>query len=215
MKVVVLVEGESDARALEALLQPIIALAGSRGIGVKFSSFGGKEQLLTDGLKFAAARLREHPQDYCIALPDLHPCGQARPPWQHATAAELRQRLQEGFIRAMDAAGASPELVGHFLAHVLQHDLEALLLASEERLRLRLGRKRFRRCWRLPVEEQDDTEPPKVVVQRLFRKAGRRYQETRDAPWILSKVDLEALCQACPQSFAPFISDLRRLVDRP
>lgn len=39
MKVVVLVEGESDARALEALLQPIIAPAGSRGVGVNFYSF--------------------------------------------------------------------------------------------------------------------------------------------------------------------------------
>ncbi|MDA8065773.1 MAG: hypothetical protein M0031_09795 [Thermaerobacter sp.] len=58
----------------------------------------------------------------------------------------MRQRLREGFTRALAAAGVAPEVVGHFLTHVLQHDLEALLLAAEERLRLRLGRKRLRRC---------------------------------------------------------------------
>ncbi len=215
MRVLVLVEGISDAKSLSQVLRPVLNSADSRGIGVEFKAWGGKARLLNLGLRYAATYLAEHEEDWCIALPDLYPWRDFKSPWQHTHAGELRQRLQEGFNRAARARGGYSQMQDRFIPHVLQHDLEVLLLAAEEPLRRRLGINHLGRTWQTPVEDQNGGHPPKSVIQALFlRHKGTAYQDTVDAPWILKQAGLEALCGACPQSFAPFVDDLQRLIGR-
>lgn len=91
-----------------------------------------------------------------------------------------------------------------------------LLLGAPELLRERLKAKdRFEGNWRRPVEDQNDKEPPKVVVQRLFKKYRKQgYIETTDAPWILERASTRELCAACPQNFRPLFTELDRLSRR-
>ncbi|WP_309889884.1 hypothetical protein [Archangium sp.] len=65
------------------------------------------------------------------------------------------------------------------------------------------------------MEDQNDTEPPKRVVERLFSKYRKdRYIETTDAPWILERASPKDLCGACPQNFKPLFTELDRLSRR-
>jgi hypothetical protein len=67
------------------------------------------------------------------------------------------------------------------------------------------------------VEEQNDEHPPKSVVEGLFRRYRPKpgYVDTIDAPWILERAELSAIEKACPQCFAPFVADLRRVLRLP
>src|SRR5262249_23979785 len=70
--------------------------------------------------------------------------------------------------------------------------------------------------WRSPVEDQNDTKPPKYVVDELFRRYRTRpaYTDTVDAVWILERASLSAVEAACPQRFAPFVCELRALAEK-
>lgn len=99
-----------------------------------------------------------------------------------------------------------------FKVHCLQHDLEALVLASVEALRQRLGTKdRLENLWRRPVELQNDERPPKRVVMDLFSRYGKKkgYRENLDAPWILERSSLDTVVERCNLRFAPFVNELR------
>ena len=95
-----------------------------------------------------------------------------------------------------------------------KHDLEALLLAAPEELRKRLKtRDAFRDHWRIPVEDQNDTKPPKRIVEDLVRRyLKRKYQDTDDAVVVLKQASLQAVEKACPQ-FAKFVRELRALTE--
>jgi hypothetical protein len=65
--------------------------------------------------------------------------------------------------------------------------------------------------WHKPVEDQNNSKPPKQVVEDLFRNHGRSYVETVDAPLILGLADYEEIVDACPQCFRPFVEFLEAL----
>lgn len=54
----------------------------------------------------------------------------------------------------------------------------------------------------------------KRVVEDLFNRYRKKpgYVDTTDAPWILERASLDAVEQACPQRFAPFVADLRAAI---
>lgn len=78
MKVIVYVEGPSDHKALQALLEPVIGPARSRGVGISFSAQGGKAPILNDVPRKAADHLHQHTNDWVFALPDLYPMASCR-----------------------------------------------------------------------------------------------------------------------------------------
>ena len=84
------------------------------------------------------------------------------------------------------------EALRRFYPTALKYELEMLLLALPERLGKYLGTDERLGGWRKPVEDQDQNQPPKKIVERLFRTKShgkRSYRETRDAHALLSKVD--------------------------
>jgi hypothetical protein len=218
VKVSIYVEGPSDQKALQALLdKPIIEPARARGVGIKFYPLGGKAPILNDVPRKAAEILKQNPGDWVFALPDLYPMASYDDgPHKHRSFAELVALLRGRFLSRADKIGLPEGARSHFRVHCLKHDLEALLLASPDELKQRLKTKDLLRGrWRLPVEEQNDTKPPKYVIMELFRQHRRKpdYVDTDDAVWILARAALATLERDCRQNFAPFLRELRAVVE--
>jgi hypothetical protein len=216
MKIFVYVEGVSDKVALEALLRPIIDdLPRARRPGLSFLPRGGKAAILNDVPLKAALHLKDKPGDWVIALPDLYPMAHYDndPAMKHRSIEQLRELLGQRFRKESKTIGVLKSAQSHFCVHCLKHDLEALILASPDQLRERLGTKdALKNAWRNPVEDQNDDTPPKRVVERLFKNYKKqKYRDTVDAPWILERASLSAIRETCPQCFDPFVSDLLRI----
>ncbi len=197
-------------------MRPIIADGRRRGVGISFSPQGGKAPILNDVPRRAAELLKQHPGDWVVALPDLYPMASYdNTPHPHRSFAELVRLLRDRVLSRADKIQLPEVARSHFRVHCLKHDLEALLLAAPDPLRERLRTKdALRGRWRLPVEDQNDARPPKRVVEELFRQYRKKpdYVDTIDALWILERAPLDAIERACPQSFAPFVRELRALV---
>lgn len=215
MRVLVYVEGPSDRVALQALLDPLVAQARQQQVGISFIPLEGKPRLLDSVAGKAANHLQEHPDDWVFALPDLYPMSEfENTPNRHHSFLDLKQLLSTRFDAAAKKLGLDASTYAHFRVHCLKHDLEVLLLAALDALRARLGTTdALKNQWRLPVEDQNDGQPPRRIVEGLFAKYKRRsrYDGTTDAPWILGHADLDTLVRACPQRFAPLIDELSRL----
>ena len=63
-----------------------------------------------------------------------------------------------------------------------------------------------------PVENQDHDQPPKRIIENLFKECGKKYKDTIDAPNILENSDYKKLSDICSQNFKPFIHDLLRIL---
>jgi hypothetical protein len=71
------------------------------------------------------------------------------------------------------------------------HDAEMLLLAASNRLCEYVGSSDLRRTWKAVVEDQNQQNPPKKIINDIFRTKSRfkrAYKETKDAPAILKRV---------------------------
>lgn len=217
MRILVYVEGPADRAALETLLRDLISQAGKRRIGISFIPLGGKVHILTQvGLK-AANHLADQPEDWVFALPDLYPMAEFDGTENaHRSFLDLEALLRRRFVARCDALKLPEERRERFRVHCLKHDLEALILAAPDALRARLGtRDGLKDRWRLPVEDQNDAQPPKRVVEALFSQYKRkRYLDTDDGPWIMAKARLEEVEKGCKQRFAPFVRELRELLER-
>lgn len=133
---------------------------------------------------------------------------------EHRSFHDLERLLRKRFEERANQNRLDAAARNHFRIHCLKYDLEGLLLATPDALRQRLGTSdALRGQWRQPVEDQNDTKPPKRIVEDLFRRYRKRpgYLDTVDAPWILKRASLETIVGACPQRFGPFVSDLRVL----
>lgn len=218
MKVLVYVEGPSDRAGMEQLFAGIVTQGRGQGIGISFHAVGGKARILDTVPVKAAKYLREHPADWVIAVPDLYPMRTYDGTQNaHGSARALRDLLEQYFARAADRHQVPEQARAHFRAFCFQHDVEALALAARDALAQRLGtRERIESQWRKPVETQNDDQPPKKVIEALFRKYRKKskYIDTTDLPWILERADLRALERACPGEFAPFARLLRELAAR-
>ncbi|MBI4798232.1 MAG: DUF4276 family protein [Desulfarculus sp.] len=211
MRVVVYLEGPSDVYAMKALLKPLVEEKRRQGVGIEFTQAGkgdAKAYLLTRVPVLAAVELAKRPDTAILVIPDLYPMGKAS--FKDGTPEELEQGLRGNLKAALKANGQaySPDLDQRFKVFCFKHDLEALLLAAPQRLANRLGLKSLKPAWKLPVEDQNHEHPPKQVVQALFRKHGKNYDQKVDAPLILAGADYRAIAQACPQCFQPLVEFL-------
>lgn len=215
MRILVYVEGPSDRVGLDSLLRDLMERGSTKDVGLRFSPQGSKDAVLEKAPRIAADYLRQHPEDWVVALPDLYPMRSYEGTSNaHRSFAELARLLRKRFEARADAIGLGKRTRRRFLVHCLKHDLETLLLAAPDALRQRLGTQdALANAWRKPIEDQDDHRPPKRIVEALFDKyLGRAYRDTVDAPSILGQASLEDIEAACPQRFAPFVSELRRIL---
>jgi hypothetical protein len=214
VKVFVYVEGPGDRISLEKLFRSTRDQGRTSKVSISFHDRGGKDWILQSLGRTAARHLKGSPDDYVFALPDLYPMAKyTRTEAAHPSFEQLKTLLQGRFHEEAEHFGLPEEVRSHYRVHCLKHDLEVLLLGSPELLRQRLKTdENIEKNWRKPVEDQNDQEPPKRVVERLFMKYRKnRYIETTDAPWILERASARDLCVACPQNFKPLFTELDRL----
>lgn len=201
MKIVVYVEGPGDVACLETLLRPLLSKFTDRGTLLTFVPAprgDRKKELLTNVPIRAANTVINDPNAVVVILPDLYPPNKG---FRHTTCVELQGGVRERFRAAVSAKTAWDErLADRFQVFCLIHDLEVLLLASDELLR---DRGLATPQWKVPVEEQNHGDPPKRVVERLF--APGSYQSTVDGPRILAKADYRQLAARCPEGFGRFV----------
>ena len=214
MRVLVYVEGPGDRVSLEKLFRATLEQGRKEKVSISFLPQGGKDWILQKLGWTAANHLKSNPADYVFALPDLYPMGKYdRTPEAHRSFEQLKKMLEDRFHQEADRLSLPVESRSHYRVHCLKHDLQVLLLAAPEVLRQRLKTTEgIEKNWRKPPEAQNDNEPPKRVVERLFLKyQKRRYTETTDAPWILERATPKELCGTCPQNFKPLFTELDRL----
>jgi hypothetical protein len=214
VKVLVYVEGPGDKNALGSLFRAVIDQGKKSRVGISFHPMKGKSEILKELGRKAANYLESSPEDYIFALPDLYPMAEYdRTDAPHRSFEQLKAHLLEQFRKEADQRGLTDAVRSHYRVHCLKHDLEVLLLGTPDVLRQRLKTQDgLEKNWRRPVEDQNDKEPPKRVVEHLFMKYRKqRYSETTDAPWILERASTKDLCTTCPQNFRPFFTELDRL----
>ncbi|MFH1110393.1 MAG: DUF4276 family protein [Planctomycetota bacterium] len=224
MKAWVYVEGPSDKLALEALWKPWRNRLRQKRHGLVVVPMETKANLLKKLGPRAAEKLRDNDSDVVVGLPDLYPAfgGTGLQHSDVASLKELQQRLvREALVSTSQLSRTKADhCMTRFLPAVFKHDFEMLLLAAKDALRSALGTNDRLGNWRLPVEDQNFDQPPKRVIEDLFRTKSvsrRSYLETRDAPKILGSVtDLGAILRTdsgavtCPE----FVAVLRWLGDR-
>lgn len=190
MKVWVFVEGPSDQLALETLWAEWLQRLHPKGWGIKVIPLESKARFLKKVGPHAALKLVEDPRGLVVGLPDLHPNRGFSVEYQHAGVQDLcalqrrlvKQSLEQTFGQT------HTDMLDRFHPSSFKHDAEMLLLASHEALRAHLGANTDLGKRRKP-EDQNQGQPPKRVVETLYRTYRRRaYRETVDMAAVLRKV---------------------------
>lgn len=197
MKVWIYVEGVSDKLALLTLWKSWCERLRTKGYGIKIIPLDGKSKFFRKIGHLVAEKLIANEEDIVVGLPDLYP---NRPyvgtKSEHSNMIELKSvqkklvcdALQEVFGVNKQRA---KQLLERFSPSALKHDLEMLLLAAQGELRSYLGTPDSLGNWCNPVEDQNQDQPPKRIVEELFRtksKTKRAYRDTKDASAILRNV---------------------------
>jgi hypothetical protein len=206
-------EGPSDKAAMRSMLEPLIEQKKQQGVTIEFfDSPNGdrKVVVLTKIPRKAVNIILNDPSAIVVAMPDLYPRNKAFP---HETFEELASGILKNFDDALrtKTGNVDARLKERFRVFCFKHDLEALILASEESLKRRLETHSLRVTWRVPVEDQNHNHPPKRIVEDLFQQYGKRYKETVDAPLILAGSNYLEVADRCPQCFKPFVEFLQGL----
>ena len=204
MKVWVYVEGKSDVYALSALWSGWMQKLSTKGWGIKLIDLKNKSQYFRNIGYRVTEKLLNNTSDLVVGLPDLYPNRDyANTEYKHDNLKQLqdvqtqlvKQNLQQQIRRAdVDSHMAS------FYASALKHDLEVLLLAATSQLQSRLKTQDKLSGWRLPPEDQNQSKPPKRIVEELFSKyrKGKSYNDVVDGPAILRDADLREVAKQCP-----------------
>jgi hypothetical protein len=151
------VEGPSDRDGLRALFESLMDQALHNGCLIKVIPMEGKQPLMTKVPLRGVNILRNERDAHVFALPDLYPPNIGYP---HSSCDELKQVLVQTFQTECSRLGVDPgPLMKRFHVHCLKHDLEALLLALEERLKSYLKLQNFppQVRWTKPVKKPESS----------------------------------------------------------
>ena len=203
MKVWIFVEGDSEVRALSALLNGWKQQLGKKSWGIKLVNLDGKSNYFKRIGPRAVEKLLHDTRDLVVGLPDLYPNRDyANTKYKHDNLEELRDvqtRLVKQSLRQEVRRADIDGHIARFYPGALKHDLEVLLLAATSQLQSRLKMPNRPRGWRQPPEEQNQDKPPKKIVEELFRKNLRQaYKPTTDSYAILRNADLREVAEQCP-----------------
>ena len=186
-EVIIYVEGPSDQAAMQALLKPLLQKKSQEGLSISFSrALRGdrKKYILLEVPRRAVGIIISKPHTIVVAMPDLYPRNKG---FKHETFDELKTGILRNFSNALRKKGAAndPRFRERLRVFCFKHDLEALVLASQEALRKHFGLDRLKVTWRIPVEDQDHNNPPRHIVERLLKNMARltRIQITRPSYW--------------------------------
>ncbi|MEH2418128.1 DUF4276 family protein [Nostoc sp.] len=218
MKVEIYVENTSDKYGIEALLSHLIEEKLQQGIRIEFFPVKGnnndrggnaKKDLLTKTPTKAVDIIRNNPTTIVVIMPDLYPQNLG---FDHETIQELENGILENFNQVLQSKGITDNrLRERFKIFCFKHDLEALILAAESQLITVLGVNSLSRTWTRPVKDQNHNVPPKNIVEELFRRCGKKYKGTVDAPIILGNARYQDIAEQCPQAFGLFVEFLQNI----
>ena len=193
MKVWIFVEGDSDVKALSALLNGWKQNLSTKSWGIQVIPLDSKSKYFKKIGSRATEKLANNADDLVVGLPDLYPNRDyADTEYKHNNLQEL-QGVQTRLVRQdlRQQMGRRANVDSHmarFYASALKHDLEVLLLAATSQLQSRLKMSNKPSGWRQPPEEQNQDRPPKRIVEYLFqRELKRSYRENTDSDAILRK----------------------------
>lgn len=192
MKVWIFVEGDSDVKALSALLNGWKQNLSTKGWGIQVIPLDSKSKYFRKIGSRATEKLANDAQDLVVGLPDLYPNqSYANTDYRHNNLQELQgvqKRLVKRHLQRMGRHANSH--MARFYPSALKHDLEVLLLAATNRLQFRLNMSNRPSGWRRPPEDQNQNRPPKKIVEELFQRHLRRpYREVVDSHAILREVN--------------------------
>ena len=197
MRVWIYVEGESDKLALQALWKSWIERLRTAGYGISIIPLEGKSKFFNKIGPRAAEKLIANGEDIVVGLPDLYPNQPySETKFEHTNMEQLKTiQKKEVLCAIQDTFGVNhaqtKQLLERFFPSAIKHDLEMLLLAAREELRAYLRTSDQLGNWRNPVEDQNQEQPPKRLVEDLFitRSITRHaYRDTKDASAILRNV---------------------------
>ena len=194
MKVYVYVEGPSDRIALEALWYDWRQKLRGNSSAIHVIDLDNKSKYFRKIGSRASEKLMANQNDLVVGLLDFYPNNSYRgTDYAHDNFTELISLQNRLVNQCLSAKGANPNevarLMSRFHASALKHDLEMLLLAACDQLREHLGTDEQLDNWRHPVEDQNQNNPPKRVVEELYRnKKHCKYRDTKDAAAVLIKV---------------------------
>ncbi len=195
MKVWVFVEGKSDVGALSALWSGWKEKLGEKGWGIHLIPLENKSNYFRKIGPRATEKLMHDTSDLVVGLPDLYPNqNYANTDYRHNDLQELRDVQERLVNQSLQQKVREADVDSHmvrFYASALKHDLEVLLLAATGQLQSRLKMRNKPSGWRRPPEDQNQNQPPKRIVEELFRRhIGKSYRENVDSYAILSKANL-------------------------
>ena len=195
MKVWVYVEGKSDSKALSALWRNWAEVLRESGWGIRTIPLDNKSRFFSKIGSRAVEKLMNNEDDLVVGLPDLHPNQiYENTEYQHRNLQELinlQRRLVERSLQSRTRTVDIQSCLNRFYPCALKYDLEVLLLTVPNQLKSLLRMRTRPQGWRLPPENQNHQNPPKKIIERLFRThLNRRYRETTDCYSILNRVDL-------------------------
>ncbi len=204
MKVWVYVEGRSDVRALAALWGGWRQKLRVKGRGIQLIQLDNKPKFLRKIGSRALEKLVNDPFDLVVGLPDLYPNRGISDNYKHQNLKELQVVQNRLIRRELEKTGMSrrdvESHIARFHANAMKHDMEVLLLSAPNQLKDRLKLPNLSRNWRFPPEEQNQDQPPKVIVQALFRRHRPRksYRQIVDSVAILRDAELLDVAEQCP-----------------
>lgn len=195
MKVWIYVEGDSDRIALFTLWARWRESLGTHGWGIDIIPLDNKARFFKKIGHRSAEKLVRNENDLVVGLPDLYPNrGYENSHYKHDDFDELktvqRRLVKKSLAEIYHPSSAQIQAaLERFYPTALKHDLEMLLLAAKDELCAVLDTHDALGRWRHPVEEQNQTRPPKYIVEDLFRVYKKReYRDTVHAKAVLGRV---------------------------
>ncbi len=194
-RVWVFVEGKSDVLALSVLWTDWKQKLGKKGWRIQLIPLANKSKYLRNIGVRASDKLVSNMNDLVVGLPDLYPNREfVKTNFRHSNLHELRSlqiQLVKQEVKQKARTVAVDACMKRFFASAMKHDLEMLLLAAPSQLRKRLKMSDSSVVCRQPPEDQNQDQPPKKIVEELFRtRLKRSYREITDSQDILSKAAL-------------------------
>lgn len=184
MKIVVLVEGDTEAKALPLFFLRWLTANGLGHVGVVPVKFRGCGHYLQEYGKKARLYLSAPGVIGVIGLLDLY--GLKHPVAKSGTVAERYNKTKAALERNVS---------GDFRQHFDVHELEAWLMSDpdlfDSRLRLKLPKKP-------PEKINFDTPPAKVLEKQYPKVLGRDYKKTTDGVTLFQRLDPALAAAKCP-----------------
>jgi hypothetical protein len=195
MKIWIYVEGPGDKNGLDALWDSWREALSQRGHGIRVIPLENKSQFFRKLGSRASEKLCANNEDLVVGLPDLYPYREYDHTKYKHTGLEDLKEVQRREVRTelknIYGINDANQIMERFFPCALKHDFEMLLLAAKNELKSYIDTPDNLGKWRNPVEDQDHDNPPKYVVEELFRtKSAKRrsYRDTVHAPAILRNV---------------------------